>query len=230
MGSRPPSVPCGTQAISHVNQSVKTANETATITVSRSRFLSTTVDPATLPLLIPPPNISDTPPPLPACSRIRKMSASETSSWTTATIPVSNLEPFLGSPTSRRAGGTEVCRSASASANTSATFCQSSSPSPCPAPSGLPSARPKNGGRASARRALLGLRERKRRRCSQPRIPARRSRPVTGEASTPPVPVGQRPLRLRPPPRDHRGTRSRSVEGRHRGGRRAGCRSGCSAP
>ena len=47
----------------------------ATVTVMRSRLRSTTVEPcAAAPTL--PPNMSERPPPLPLCIRIRKMSPS----------------------------------------------------------------------------------------------------------------------------------------------------------
>ena len=50
------------------------AKTTATVTVIRSRFFSTTVDPAAAEP-IDPPNMSERPPPFPLCIRMRKMSA-----------------------------------------------------------------------------------------------------------------------------------------------------------
>src|SRR5579884_1082897 len=60
---------------------------TATATVIRSRLRSTTVDPAaTAPT---PPNMSDSPPPLPLCSRISSTSISDTNTWMAMTTMVS---------------------------------------------------------------------------------------------------------------------------------------------
>jgi len=66
-------------------------NRTERITVRRSKFRSTTVEPPMLPLLIPPPNMSPMPPPFPECSRIMKINARETRRWITATIPSNNV-------------------------------------------------------------------------------------------------------------------------------------------
>ena len=50
------------------------AKITATVTVIRSRFFSTTVEPAAAEPTEPP-NMSERPPPFPLCMRMRKMSA-----------------------------------------------------------------------------------------------------------------------------------------------------------
>ena len=50
------------------------AKITATVTVIRSRFFSTTVEPAAAEPTEPP-NMSESPPPLPLCMRMRKISA-----------------------------------------------------------------------------------------------------------------------------------------------------------
>ena len=53
---------------------MEATQNTATMTVIRSRFFSATDDPPRL-LLIPPPNMSDRPPPLPLCNRTSAMSS-----------------------------------------------------------------------------------------------------------------------------------------------------------
>ena len=53
--------------------------------VARSRLRSATVDPAAA-WPSPPPNISDSPPPFPLCSRIMPISSSETMTWMTMMI------------------------------------------------------------------------------------------------------------------------------------------------
>jgi hypothetical protein len=60
----------------------------AVMIVMRSRFFSITVDPIAW-VCIPPPNISDTPPPRPAWSRMNRISVIAAMTWTTIKIPVS---------------------------------------------------------------------------------------------------------------------------------------------
>ena len=66
------------------------------MTVIRSRLRSTTVDPAIEPPSEPPPNMSESPPPRPACSRIRTISVNDTTMWKIRTIGVSTcvFAPF----------------------------------------------------------------------------------------------------------------------------------------
>src|SRR3954469_4210132 len=54
---------------------------TAVMTVILSRFRSTTVEPAIEPPSDPPPNMSESPPPRPACNRTRTMRISDTTMW-----------------------------------------------------------------------------------------------------------------------------------------------------
>lgn len=55
-------------------------NVTATATVMRLRFVSATVELAAVELALPP-NMSDTPPPLPLCSNTRPMSPNAVARW-----------------------------------------------------------------------------------------------------------------------------------------------------
>jgi hypothetical protein len=64
------------------------AKMTATVMVILSRFRSTTVDPAAADPTDPP-NMSDSPPPLPLCIKIKKINANEANIWAT-TITVVN--------------------------------------------------------------------------------------------------------------------------------------------
>ena len=51
------------------------------MTVRRSRFLSTTVEPLRLDVDIPPPNTSERPPPLPECNSTRAINPMERMMW-----------------------------------------------------------------------------------------------------------------------------------------------------
>ena len=64
------------------------AKITATVTVIRSRFFSTTVEPAAAEPTDPP-NMSESPPPFPLCMRMRKMSARQAKICSTTMIAVS---------------------------------------------------------------------------------------------------------------------------------------------
>src|SRR5437660_3737499 len=79
----------------------------AAMTVSRSRFFSTTVEP---PDVIPPPNISDKPPPRPACSKMNSTRTSAAMMWM-VTIAAVTQSLRSGSrpqilPSALRGGGT----------------------------------------------------------------------------------------------------------------------------
>ena len=60
---------------------------TAQAMVARSRLRSATVDPAAA-CPSPPPNISDSPPPLPLCNKIMPISNSDTMTWMTMMMAV----------------------------------------------------------------------------------------------------------------------------------------------
>src|SRR3954447_7393568 len=68
---------------------------TLVMTVRRSRFRSTTVEPAMEPPSEPPPNMSERPPPRPECNRIRKISVNDARIWM---MRMTVLSIVLGSP------------------------------------------------------------------------------------------------------------------------------------
>src|SRR5438270_2064441 len=73
------------------------ANTMAIETVMRSRFFSTTVEPAEAEPM-PPPNMSESPPPRPLCSSTSTTSRRDTATWMTMTIAVSMLGRLPGQP------------------------------------------------------------------------------------------------------------------------------------
>src|SRR5574341_1327715 len=70
-------------------------------TVSLSRLRSTTVEPPRV-VLTPPPNMSDSPPPRPAWSRMNRTNVSDAITWTTITRAVIGRDPSTGAKLTRR--------------------------------------------------------------------------------------------------------------------------------